>query len=201
MRHLTQLFLDECTVHPSWYIWLWGRRNTWINPVCPFSLSELLVYVWERLIGVRRRVDCHFMEGVISGTGTVAFGRKEKTLKLRPPCVGSLSDRAPTIPWRQCGRQPPLLGFPPAGGFVPQPQGQVFRFHLCYVPLARTRYWEWKRFLPSLDSLCVRKTFAELPRKLVSKLWKKNPRKCMESLGTSSSRRVGLYKWRINLLK
>lgn len=57
--HFILLFLDECAVHPSWYAWLWGSRNSWGNSVCPFRrvcLSELLIYVWGKPMEVWRRL-------------------------------------------------------------------------------------------------------------------------------------------------
>lgn len=56
--HFTQLFLDECAVHPSRYVWVWGSGNSWGKSVCPFRrvcLSELLIYVWGKSVEVRRR--------------------------------------------------------------------------------------------------------------------------------------------------
>lgn len=78
---------------------------------------------------------------------------------------------------------------------MPQPQCHGVS-PLCYVPLGRTQYWGWKRLLPSLDFPQVRKIFPELLRRPVSKLWKRNPMKPMESLEMPSSGKVSLCKWR-----
>lgn len=63
--HFTQLFLDDCAVHPSWYVWMWETRDSWGKPFCPFSrkcLSELLIYVWKKPMEFRRRIALSICE-------------------------------------------------------------------------------------------------------------------------------------------
>lgn len=79
--YLSQFFLDGCTVQLSLYTWgLWGSRNYWVRPVCPFRrvrFPELLSFAPGLAHGgLGGEQACLFVEGVSSHS--VAFREKKR---------------------------------------------------------------------------------------------------------------------------